>query len=121
MNNICFSISSPADSQSTHQHFDHSQLLRFWFLGYVTMFFVFLRRLKEIGALSRVHRNVFGLLLYVLVFIFVSYMVIMTVFVFEVRGYDHVHTVKSLLLVLGIISYLYFAVMIMVLFSRKLW
>ena len=86
----------------------------FWGIGYMMMFRVFIRRLKEISTLSSMHRNVLTVLLIAFALCFVAYMVV------EFGGFRDVHSAKVLVLVVGIASYIGFAVMIMVLFSRQL-
>merc|ERR1711972_870389 len=78
------------------------------------MFFVFVYRLKEIDGLSRVSRNVCIVLLSIIGLGFVGYMVI------YYGGWGHIHHLKAIFMIPAILSYLCFAVLIMVLFIRKL-
>lgn len=86
----------------------------FWFIGYVMMFMVFFQRLKEIGALSKIHRRLFIVLLCIFGLSFVAYMV-------AAFAFSSAHTAKSIIMLSGVGSYLCGAVMIMVLFTRRLW
>ena len=85
----------------------------FWGFGYILMFFVFIRRLQEISALSQGNRVGIFVLLSTFIICFILYMI------GQFGEFGHLHFVKTILLIIGIAAYFIFAIFIMVLFCRQ--